>query len=351
MQNGKGLLGRLRAYASDSAAILRNRTCEVLNVSLNEQSCNLNCRVCGFSNPDVRSMYSTRSAMSLETFQKLVDAVPNRRTFQFDISAIAETLQFKELPYYIGLLKRARPLVKTVISTNGTLLTEKLCEDLVASGLDGIQFSLYAPDAAGYKFITQTDFPYERVLTNLDLLLGARGGRKTPSIWLFIYDIQDYRARSVDLTERYRGRIDEVYFRALYDTAGVTAHGLGEVPAERYPCGMLWYSGAIRSNGDFLMCYPAQWLDRTHSVGNVHVDSLASYWQKLEEPRRLHLAGRWNEIPACKNCDVWKSTPSVFARRTDGTFYIPRHRWVLARVVNFLKEAGFKRPGARVHRS
>jgi radical SAM protein with 4Fe4S-binding SPASM domain len=248
------------------------------------------------------------------------------------------------------MLKRARPLVKTVISTNGTLLTAKLCDELVASGLDGIQFSLYAPDPEGYKFITQTDFPYDRVLSNLDMLLAARGSRPTPSIWLFIYDIQDFRARSADLVERYRGRIDEVYFRALYDTAGVTLHGLGDRLPQRYPCGMLWYSGAIRSNGDFLMCYPAQWLDRSHSVGNVHSDSLASYWRKLEEPRRLHLAGRWNEIPACRDCDVWKSTPSVFARRKDGTFYIPKNRWWLARVVNFLKEAGFKRP-ARIHRS
>jgi len=351
MQNGKSLLGRLRAYASDSAAILRNRSCEVLNVSFNEQSCNLNCRVCGFSNPDVRAMYSTRSAMSLETFQKLVDAVPNKRTFHFDISAIAETLQFKELAYYIAVLKRARPLVQTVISTNGTLLTEKSCQDLVASGLDAIQFSLYAPDAEGYKFITQTDFPFDRVLSNLDMLLAARGERKTPTIWLFIYDIQDFRSRSADLVERYRGRIDEVYFRALYDTAGVTLHGLGERLPERYPCGMLWYCGAVRSNGDLLMCYPAQWLDRSHSVGNVHVDSLASYWQKLEEPRRLHLAGRWDEIPACKNCDMWKSTPSVFTRRADGTFYIPRRRRVLARVVNFLKETGLTGAGRRLHRS
>src|SRR3989442_15959089 len=117
-QNGNGLLVRARRYASDSAAILRGEACEVLNVSFNEQSCNLNCRVCGFSNPDVRSMYSARSAMSLETLQKLIDLVPNRRTFQFDISAIAETLQFKELAYYIAAVKRARPLVTVVISTN-----------------------------------------------------------------------------------------------------------------------------------------------------------------------------------------------------------------------------------------
>src|SRR5262249_47609647 len=119
----------------------------------------------------------------------------------------------------------------------------------------------------------------------------------------------------------------------------------------RYPCGFLWYSGAVRSNGDFVMCYPSQWFDRTQSVGNVHTDNLHSYWKKLDQVRRLHLAGRWNDIPACRDCDLWKTVPSVYSRRSDGTFSIPRHRWLIGLSINYVKSIGFLKNRTRVHRS
>ena len=333
------LLRRFWKYCSDSA-VMSTGTHRVLNVSFNEQSCNLNCRVCGFSTDKVRTMYAEPSAMDRATFETLLSHLPSHRNFWFDISAIAETLQFRDLAEFIALLKTRKPNVKTIISTSGTLLTERSAEALVSSGLDFVQFSLYAPDAEGYRFITQTPFPFAKTLEKLDLLLEKRGTRAQPIIHVFIYDMQDFRVRAKPFPEQYESRVDAVYFRPLYDTAGVVEHRLGDaVPRgpRRYPCPTLWYSGAVRSTGEYLRCYPMHWLDRTHTVGNVREDNLQGYWNKLDDVRQLHLQGRWDEVPGCKDCDVWSQAPSFFSRRADGTFFIPRHRVALSMVINGVK--------------
>ncbi|MBN1586502.1 MAG: radical SAM protein [Candidatus Omnitrophica bacterium] len=347
-----GAITKLREYASDSAAILRGESCGVLNVSFNEQSCNLNCRVCGFSAKEVRSTYGTASAMDSETFEHLVAAVPNRSDFWFDISAIAETLQFDHLEEFIARLKSRKPQVNTIISTNGTLLTPERCQALVSSGLDFVQFSLFAPDPEGYAFITQTKVPFEKVVNNLLMLSEARGESKKPGLEVFIYDTLDFRDRAVPFIQKYRDKVDEIYFRKLYDTAGMTQHGLNpEQTPERYPCGMLWYSGAVRSTGDFLMCYPIQWKDRKHKIANVRTHSLKEYWRSLEPYRIMHLEGRWSEIPACKECDAWSMTPSVFSKRKDGSFHIPWQRRAAAKIVNGIKALFRTKPFVRMHRS
>lgn len=331
------MLTRARHYASESA-IPSVGSFRILNISFNEQSCNLNCRVCGFSTDKIRTMYARPSRMQEATLNALVEALPNHRGFWFDISAIAETLQFANLAAFIADVKRRRPKINTIISTNGTLLTEKVCHDLVSSGLDFIQFSLYAPDAEGYAFITQSRVPFDRVLANLDALIEARGTQRKPVIHGFIYDTLDFKERAKPLLARYRGRIDDIYFRHLYDTVGVTGHGLRpKAQKERYPCPALWFSGAVRSNGDLLRCYSMHWFDREHKLGNIHEDDLRSYWRKLGAARTLHAEGRWDELPGCKDCDVWAQQPSFFSKRKDGTFYIPKHRLLLSFLINGLR--------------
>lgn len=334
------IISRLRKYCSDSAIISMDVP-RVLNVSFNEQSCNLNCRVCGFATEKVRTMYARRSVMDRETLDVLVSHLPTHRNFWFDISAIAETLQFRDLGAFIAELKRRRPNVNTVISTSGTLLTARMAEELVESGLDFVQFSLYAPDAEGYKFITQSEVPFERTLEKLDLLVATRGGRAKPVIHVFIYDTLDFRERAAPLIARYESRVNAIYFRPLYDTAGVVQHGMSDPMdaqvEERYPCPMLWYSGAVRSNGDYLRCYPMHWFDREHRVGNVRSHDLRAYWRALEDARALHLAGRWDELPGCQDCDVWNQVPSFFSRRADGSFYIPKTRLLLSVVINWMR--------------
>lgn len=85
---------------------------------------------------------------------------------------------------------------------------------------------------------------------------------------------------------------------------------MGKVRVQRYPCHHLWLSPAIAWNGDMLMCCA----DPNHmtKIGNIKDHSIQSMWtsDKMQHRRRMHLAKTY--IGICKDCNVWKTYPSIF---------------------------------------
>jgi len=82
-------------------------------------------------------------------------------------------------------------------------------------------------------------------------------------------------------------------------------NGFWGEPGERGPCGQLWKGIYINSDGDLLPCcmdYNAKM-----KVGNVF-DDWDLWWnsEKLNRMRRLHLEGRWDEVPMCKACTKYR---------------------------------------------
>lgn len=143
-----------------------DRIPRVINISFNEKTCMFSCRMCPFNEDSVRSRYRKGTSMSMETLERLIDSVPNDPFYSFDMSSIGETLEFDRLPEFISRMKERRPLVNTIVSTNAVLLSEQYFNALIDSGLDSIQFSLYAENAEDHQFITGTK-SFERVKNNI----------------------------------------------------------------------------------------------------------------------------------------------------------------------------------------
>ena len=57
--------------------------------------------------------------------------------------------------------------------------------------------------------------------------------------------------------------VDKAFLRPMYNVGrrieGMTPLFTPELPEKRYPCITLWYSTAVRSNGDVLPCYMYHW--------------------------------------------------------------------------------------------
>ena len=76
----------------------------------------------------------------------------------------------------------------------------------------------------------------------------------------------------------------------------------------RYPCYHPFLAPAVRTNGDIVICCADP--EGKSAVGNIKDMSLQEAWKKMEWTRQQHLAGVYRGI--CKDCDVWKSYPSLF---------------------------------------
>jgi radical SAM protein with 4Fe4S-binding SPASM domain len=75
---------------------------------------------------------------------------------------------------------------------------------------------------------------------------------------------------------------------------------------ERLPCSRIWNSLQVLSNGEVVPCcidYEAMM-----PMGNIKDASLTTIWnnQRFQDLRRLHVARRFNELPLCKDCTVWR---------------------------------------------
>ena len=301
--------------------LYNERLPRLINVSMNEHTCMYRCRFCPMHTGETRQMYRGKSEMSWETLRNLVANIPNDGFFSFDISSIGETLEFDLLPEYIGYMKKERPLVNTTISTNGLLLTPEVMERLVRSGLDTMQVSLFAHTAEDYEWVCGGKH-YERVCENIRnaMEIKRQMGYLTPQVQVFIAGIEEFRSKFQAFLDTWRPVVDVAFVRPINNSHvnnGLTP--IFQVKKERYPCIGPWYRTSIRSNGDVLACQRIHFYDRGHKIGNINQQSLAEIWQSeaMQELRRIHLEGRWDQHEMCRDCDSWDAYTNIWDKEGD----------------------------------
>jgi radical SAM protein with 4Fe4S-binding SPASM domain len=299
----------------------------VINISFHERTCPFKCRMCPFHEPTTREIYTNKSEMAFSTLQNIVRNVPNDPYYSFDMSAIGETLEFKPISEYISYMKKEKPLVNTIISTNGLLLTEQLFKDLVKSGLDTIQISLFAENPANHEFITGTK-TYDKICDNLLAVSAIRRELKSkkPFLQAFMIEAKETQEHSRHFQEKWSKYVDQAFIRPIYN-AGRTIEGLTpayeeSISAERYPCITPWYSTAIRSNGDVLACYMFHWYKETKDsmvIGNINDSSLADLWrmQLFHHFREAHLRQHLDPYPVCANCNTWAGYTNIWRKHKE----------------------------------
>jgi MoaA/NifB/PqqE/SkfB family radical SAM enzyme len=301
-----------------------------INISFMEKTCMFSCTMCPYHEQDVRDLYNVKSEMSFETLKNLVAGVPNRSDITFDMSNIGETLEFKPLPEFIAYMKKERPLVQTIVSTNIVMMNEALFRALAKAGLDHIQLSLYAQNAHDHHAITGSR-SFERCCENIRTAARVKKelGLTKPLLKVFMMEAMETRHHVEEFVQYWSPYVDEAFARPIYNVAreikGLTPVFGGADFANRYPCVTPWYSVAVRSNGDVLGCYIFHWDGESKDIvlGNVNEKPLGEIFrgETFQHLRRAHLEQKLADYKACQTCDLWEAYANVFRKDTDGTFH------------------------------
>ena len=195
------------------------------------------------------------------------------------------------------------------LSTNAVSLHGALADALIESGLDRLECSLDADDAAGYLAMRGRDH-FERVTRNVRaFLLRKRAlGAERPVTSLQFMRTPDVEASLSRLVAAWRpllGPRDFVMTIAPAAFAGAVDVPVAPATARR-PCAWLFSSLMILQDGTVTMC-GADW-DAHAPLGNVHESTIAEIWngEELARRRRAHLDGRWDAVPVCGGCDDWR---------------------------------------------
>ena len=275
-------------------------------------SCNLKCIHC----PTGLGM-APKGIMGREIFEKIASEL---KSFSEELSTVVlyhggEPLLNKNLIDYIKILKNfGVKKVKTV--TNGKLLTDELCFQLVNSGLDEIEISLDGMSGEESDLIRQKSSS-NQVLASVQKLSDFRTQIES-DLKISLATVQfvdDYyqsfaKVGNSAIPEWLQSRFPQgINFKSCWavqwpggfpDSLSVIHHE--PILSRPKGCSMLDETITIRANGDVVLC--CYDLTSLLVVGNVKSLGILEIWnsQNYENVRADFKAGRYSE--PCKSCAV-----------------------------------------------
>jgi len=194
------------------------------------------------------------------------------------------------------------------LSTNASLLDERMAEGLLASGLDRLECSVDAVDPEGFRACRGTG-DFHTVVRNIEGFLAAkqrRGSRRpVTSLQYMAFTLTGDGTRD-RVVAHWRDRLgpgDFIMSIRDYSFAGVVR---AQRPAGgRTPCQWPFRSAVVLWDGTVVMC--GSDCDGRHPVGDLNRQPLREVWmgEGFRRVRVLHRDRRWDLHPLCRGCDDW----------------------------------------------
>ncbi|MEK6645090.1 MAG: radical SAM protein [Candidatus Firestonebacteria bacterium] len=306
-----------------SKYVFRNTACNTFPLRLGIEvtnNCNLACSMCPRQN-----MTRKIGDMDFELFKNIIDE--GKKYLELVcLQDVGEPLMNKNIFRMIEYCKLND--IRTLISTNATLLDNKTTIELLDSGIDYIIFAFDGTEKETYENI-RIGANYNKVIENIKGFLAEKTKRKAKTFCTLqcIY---------MDKTER---KINE--FRKMWNIDGVDAIRIRQItygvdlnnPVQKkysninykLPCYWLWSDPYVKWDGTLVPC--CQDTNAIYPLGNTKNSSIQELWnnQKMQDLRKLHTKGKYNTIDLCKNCNMYKPiTPLILGSAIFNTFKLQK---------------------------
>jgi len=269
-------------------------------------NCNGKCTFCQYPN-----MKRQGRASWSQILQILYDYAP--QVNEIVPFGMQEPLLEPRLTAILTSAKQFNRKAKTILFSNMTVYNPETWTKIIKhQSLDELNISFYGTTKRVYNKL-QPGFDFYQVQKNIKSLVRLRKRLRwnKPQINMRLI-VMPETVGAHKFTAKWRKTVDQVGV-GFYDAwCGLTSNYNPEweqkiwgPPAERRdPCPRLWGTLVIRSDGTVVPCC----LDHECSMplGNVHVEKDIFNNRKFQDIRRLHVEGRQDEIPLCKDCSLWR---------------------------------------------
>lgn len=275
----------------------------------NTSYCNISCVFC----PN-ETMSRKKGFTDQALFQDIIKQCVRNRINTVIISGFGEPLLDK---HYIEEVKYAKESGINSVGcvTNGILLTKEISKGLIEAKLDSIFVSIDAASAKVYGEIHRnvgSNTPYDKydlVVANIKHLsnLKKQDGRRNPEIQVRFKDFEMNRRELKKFVKTFSKLADEInVYMSIFRWPGseIKSNISKRWPILKFPCHTLWTGLYICYDGRVALC--CQDYECKIELGDLRKDSIMKIWrgEKLNKIRRLHMEGRYNEIPLCSDCTI-----------------------------------------------
>ncbi len=268
--------------------------------------CNARCPNCPYTQSSIRQSYKDVPFMHPETFKRIADECGVHGTY-IRISGGGEPLLHPQMVELIDYAKCAG--AKVGLITNGSLLTPRIADLLLAVNVDAIEVSADAADAFTYS-VVRTGLNFDRLVFNTQYLVDKRDeSRSTTKIIASIINQRELAGKLDSAVVFWSGIVDNVQVRK-YLTWGIgdPDRSADATPylADRVPCPFPFERLNIDSRGTIEFC--GFDIAGNTDFGNVANVSIARVWagDKFNLWRKLLLEGKYEKIEVCRKCPDWK---------------------------------------------
>ena len=270
--------------------------------------CNLKCVMCPRTDLIADGTYWEVKDFDFDVYKRLIDEGVKNGLRSVKYNYISEPTMNRRLVEMIKYAKEAGVL-DVMFNTNATLLTDRICRELIGSGLDKIFFSFDSPYKEQFNKI-RVNANYDKVLRNIKRFMAVREemGSVTPFTRVQMVRMQDTEGEWEAFQELFEPIVDSVAYVDYLDHTGQSNEERTVVPVgsrkAKFCCPQLWQRMFVHVDGIVTVCCVDA--AREIQVGNIHENTASEIWQgeKYQQIRDLHANGRFDEIPTCARCPL-----------------------------------------------
>lgn len=280
--------------------------------------CNADCLFCPNRKTERKIPLGRRMAWDL--YRSVVDQCLELGVRRYTLYLMNEPMLDRELPERVAYIsKRIRKPQYTKTTSHGGLLTERMAQGLLDSGLDKLKISVQSLNPERYWTIMRLRLG--KTLRNIDrfLDLKARGNYRRPKLEIVVVDSVHNHDEIPDIQKYWQAReiklvIEPVENRADHSTIREASVGFNAMLPFTW-CRRLREQLYVLYDGRVLMCC-ADWEQRT-VLGDLKTTLLRGIWhgERYTELRRRFLAGDLKGT-LCEGCRKQlrhsKSQPFLF---------------------------------------
>jgi radical SAM protein with 4Fe4S-binding SPASM domain len=235
----------------------------------------------------------------------------------FTPMGLGEPLMYKNLfPLFKKISQKG---IKTVLVTNGILLSEKNIGEILESGIDEVSISLNSANRDDYKKTNGVD-AYDLVVGNIKKLLKTREEKRLikPDVFVqYLGEKPESFEGEIKKWEKIMQKNDKCYVHKIVSQAGLVKAGK---ETENFPCSQPMFRISIKVNGDVYPCDPALYSGSNRFeqlyLGNVKqmsvfddfFDKKSKRWQILDKMKK----DDYSKLDCCKNCTTKNLTANCF---------------------------------------
>ena len=269
--------------------------------------CNLACPMCPRTHRVELGKWENRM-MKFDTFKKIIDEGAPKGLKAINLNNFGESFYNKNLVKMIAYAK-SKGVLDVMLHTNGTVMDEKLAEDVVNSGLDRIIFSLDSISKEIYEKI-RVNAKFEETVEKVKIFYKTREKMKAkkPIIRVSMVRMKENDHEAENFEKFWGPFTDEITYTDYRNQDGldkVDRYTKERKQNKSYACPALWQRMTVNVGGEITACCRDAGKRLTLGNYNNEKPNLTEIWEgkKLEEARKLHENKKAYLIDACNGCD------------------------------------------------